>query len=73
MDTKDDKMDLTQPGAWWLITRDDVQAALDCLAFVCEGTNEPQTVTLCETALHILQTGVHETGAVPSDFQKMAD
>lgn len=59
---------LSHPKAWCLIARDDVQCALNLLALVRAGSVEA-IAGICDTAIYVLETGVHEARAVPADFQ----
>lgn len=62
-----DSIEMRHPEAWWLIARDDVQRVLDFLTGIRLGGGET-IAAICDAAIHLLETGVHETEAVPADF-----
>lgn len=66
--TQSDAGEPDRAGEWCLIARDDVQCALNLLALVRAGSVEA-IAGICDTAIYVLETGVHEARAVPADFQ----
>lgn len=57
--------DLGVPGAWWLIS---IAAALEHIEQHLAAPESCKRAAL--EALHLLNSGLHRTGAVPADFQR---
>lgn len=66
--TQSDAGEPDRAGEWCVIARDDVQRVLDFLTGIRLGGGET-IAAICDAAIHLLETGVHETEAVPADFR----
>lgn len=63
--------DLGVPGVWWLISIDDARRIAAALEHIEAHLATPES---CKQealgALHLLNSGLRRTGAVPADFRE---
>lgn len=63
--------DLGVPGAWWLISIEDARRIAAALEHIEQHLAAPESCKRAALeALHLLNSGLHRTGAVPADFQR---
>ena len=61
--------DLSKPGSWWLISREDTSDIADGLLAINDNESLPFEVrALASSLLHTLDTGTHDTSEAPADF-----
>lgn len=61
---------LTQPGAWWLLSRDDARRIAEALGRIAANANTSAAAQAdAREALHLLESGLYRTDEVPSEWQ----
>lgn len=61
---------LTQPGAWWLLSRDDARRIAEALDRIAANANTSAAAQKdAEDALHLLHSGLYNTDEVPEEWQ----
>lgn len=64
-----DVHNLYLPGAWVLVPRATLQGTLAYLDGVKRGTINQNLIDICDCVMHDIETAMHDTDAVPRDFQ----
>lgn len=62
-------MPLTAPGAWRLISYEDARQLADALDLIWQQADSEAVRKLATSALHRLNSGLHDTDEVPVDWQ----